>query len=128
MGQGFYTVFAFGAVHDFDDGQAGEALYHWVDDAAKKHGIQGRTRYEAKESWFGFFVAENGSGISRDEDGCELFSYEIFDLSSLASSVRQRWPLQCQKCEDAYETLRETAAKHGVTLPYGRMMLVNDYD
>lgn len=128
MGQGFYTAIVMGAIHDFDDGNGGENLYEWVHDAAKQHGIMGRKRYEARQSWFGFFVSENGAGISHDGDGCELFSYEVFEMKDLASDLRKRWPAQVQKCDDAYETLMEIARKHGFELPPCRMLLVNDYD
>jgi hypothetical protein len=128
MGQGFYTAIVMGAVHDFDDGAGGEKLYDWVHEAAAAHKVQGRKRYEARQSWFGFFIAENGAGISRDGDGCELFSYEVFDVGSIASEVRKRWPQQVLRCDDAYETLTKIAAKHGVSLPPCRMLIVNDYD
>jgi hypothetical protein len=128
MGQGFFTVLAWGAVAEFDDGNDGNNRYDWVQDAAKAHGIRGRTAYEARQRWLGFFVAENGSGVSRDGDGCELFSYEVFDVADLGAEVERRWPGQLAKCKAAYEDLRTTAAKHGIELPAGRLMLVNDYD
>jgi hypothetical protein len=128
MGQGYYTVIAFGAVHKFDDGRDGENLYEWVHSAAKQHGVQGRTRYEARMDWFGFFVAENGAGVSNDGDGCKLFSYDVFDLATLETEFRGKWPTQVQRCSDAYDALRTIAASHGHALPTGRLMLVNDYD
>lgn len=127
MGQGFYTALVFGGIRG-NDGIDGDAWYEWVHQAAEKHGIGGRTRYEARQDWFGFFIAENGAGISNDGDGCELFSYEVFDAARLAHQVLERWPAQLQKCDDAYETLTKIAKANGVNLPLGRILLVNDYD
>lgn len=128
MGQGFYTVLAWGCVHDFDDGDGGEKKYNWVEGAAKAHGVQGRTAYEAKQKWMGFFIAENGSGVSDTGDGCELFSYQVFDVADIQKEVEKRWPAQLAKCKAAFDTLKKTTAAHGVKLPRGRLMLVNDYD
>jgi hypothetical protein len=128
MGQGCYTVIAFGAIYDFDDGNDGGNLYDWVHQAAEEHGVQGRKRYEARQSWFGFFIAENGAGVSRNGDGCEIFDHEVFDAATLASAARDMWPKQFHKCCDAYDSLVGISKQHGVQLPAGRLLLVNDYD
>lgn len=128
MGQGFYTVLAFGCISEFDDEAESEKEYAWVAQVAANHRIQGRRRYEARQHWLGFFIAENGSGVSRDGDGCQLFSYEVLDAAKLVEEVEKRWPKQLAKCKSAYEDLRKTAKKNGVDLPDGRLLLVNDYD
>lgn len=128
MGQGFYTVLAWGCIHEFDDGAGGDKEYDWVQSAAKNRHVQGRRHYEAKQPWYGFFIAENGSGVSDDGDGCELFSYQVFDVATLEAEVKKRWPEQLKKCKAAFDDLRATARKNGIELPDGRLMLVNDYD
>ena len=84
MGQGFYTAFVLGNVQAVGDKDAWHELIYNV---AKKHKVQGRTAYESKQRGFGFFIAENGSGISERGDGCEIFSYQSFDLAVLSKEV-----------------------------------------
>jgi hypothetical protein len=126
MGQGFYTALGFGCVDapTMREDQY-EKLHGLV--TANRQSVLGRCCYEAEEQWWGFLIAENGAGIS-DDDNCDLMSYSCLDAQQLLHEVFTRWPARVEKCQAAWERFREAAAKVGVNFPEGRLILVNDYD
>jgi hypothetical protein len=126
MGQGFYTVVAFGSIQTFTE-EFQDKFVNLLYDIGKKNNVQGRSKYEAKDDWFGFYVADGGSGVG-DDGKCELMSYSVLDASLIPEEVDSRWPEQLKKCKTAYKQLQQAAKKQGVLLGPGKLLLVNDYD
>jgi hypothetical protein len=126
MGQGFYTVLAWGVTEQpkMTEDEA-DALYSALHDA---EGVYGRSCYEADKPWRGFIIAENGAGISDDNSPCQLMSYKVLDAERLVAEVERLWPQCFAKCRAAWDVFAKTALDMGLVFPAPRLLLVNDYD
>lgn len=127
MGQGFYTAIFFGC-HNPPDCDP-DLWCDLVHDAAVP-GARARTRYEAEREWGGYLVADCGQGIVHDGDLAPVISYQTFALESLPHLIWHdpRFTDAVRAAEASYRRLRQAAEQHGLILPAGQLLLVNEYD
>ncbi|HOD84212.1 MAG TPA: hypothetical protein PKG77_22540 [Phycisphaerae bacterium] len=128
MGQGFYTCVYFGGIYQPPPVLDADRWYRLVREAAVA-GTQAGSCYEAKNPWFGYLVADCGQGVSWDDDA-PLISYEAFPLATLTQVIgsQKRFARALSAARKSYRRLTASAKAHGLALPPGELMLVNDYD
>ena len=134
MGQGTYQAVVFGAIdpdiREEIDGYSEivDAIDSAIIKTERRLGVRIKTPYECRTDYLGVVLAVSDESLAHSWKAASIPDRSAMPLGDLPVAIEAVVAEPMDKAREAWQAVRDAAAKAGKSLPDGRLLFVGDYD